>query len=350
MTPPRSPTSVSPFPAGILAVFPFLTFAAVYILFVRCLYENGLVPKLHAVCDAPVDGGSFPTRITYTNIPALDSNLCAIVAFYHGLMDPTYRPLLIHMCTTLSAMAIIPFAEATRESHSNRLRIPATIGMLFQLCSCAVVMPIYWFAFALTGGTTSASNRINQGNAEALLFALLVGYAIPTVCMVVLQNPVMTAIWQIFPLFMKAAQWAHCKIRPPSRHAGSGYGTVQAMYMLVFIASAYSHVAYVWPLLNNPALFQKIMIPPIASLDSTTISIPEGAAALLQWDMIFGGGSTILVTLWFAGSLTDLMLLILWHVWATFAVGPGAAIAGAMMWREATINAHAVVDTAHKAR
>ncbi|KAG1749075.1 uncharacterized protein EDB91DRAFT_832807 [Suillus paluster] len=338
-----------------LVVFLFLTFAAAYILFVGCLYENGLVPKLNAVCDAPVDGEFIPTRIAYTNIPALDSNLCAIVAFYHGMMNPTYRPLLIYMCTTLSVIAIIPFAEATRESHSNRLKIPATIGMLVQLCSCAVIMPMYWFAFVLTGGTTrrtatSASNKINQGNAEALLFALIVGYAIPTVCMVVLEDPMVTAIWQAFPLLMKIAQWAHCKIRPPSRHAASGHGTVQAMYMLVFIASAYLHVLYIWPLFNSPALFQKIIAPPMAPLDPTTTSIAEGVAAFLKWDMAFGAGSTILVTLWFAGGLTDLVLLILWHVWATFAVGPGAAIAGAMMWREAIINLQAIANAADKAR
>ncbi|OAX40504.1 hypothetical protein K503DRAFT_687381 [Rhizopogon vinicolor AM-OR11-026] len=247
------------------------------------------------------------------------------------------------MCTSLSAIAIIPFAEAVRESRSAWLRMPATTGIIFQLCSCAVIMPVYWFTFALTGGTTRRDN-INQGNAEALLSALLVGYALPTVCMVVLENPVMTAIWQVFPLFMKIAQWAHCKIRPPSRYTGSGCRTVQAMYMLVIITSASLHAVYIWPLFNSPALFQKIMIPPMAPSDSTTISITEGVAAFLKWDMAFGAGSTILITLWFARSLTDLVLLILWHAVATIAVGPGAVIAGAMLWREATINAQAIAN------
>ncbi|KAG1730620.1 hypothetical protein EDB19DRAFT_1377400 [Suillus lakei] len=347
---PRSPTSISGFPARMLAVFPFLTVTAAYIVLVRCLYGNGLVPKLHAVCGAPVEGELFQTRIAYTNIPALDFNLCGIVTFYHGLMNPTYRPLLILMCTTLSAIAIIPFAEATREFHSKRLRMPATIGMIFQLCSCAVIMPIYWFAFALTGGTSRRSDRINQGNAEALLFALVAGYAIPTVCMVVLEDPVVTAMWQFFPLFMKIAQWAHCKIRPPSHHTGSGYGIVQAMYMLVYVASAYLHVAHVWPLFNSSVLVQQLIIPPTAPLDPSAISVAEGVAAFLKWDMAFAAGSTILITLWFARSLTGLVMLILWHVSATFIVGPAAAIAGVMMWREATINAQAITKAAEKAR
>jgi hypothetical protein len=330
-----------------LVVFPFLAFAAVQLLFVRCLYQNGLVPKLHSACDAAVDGVSFPTRIAYTNIPALDFNICAIVTFYHGVMNPTYRPLLIHMCTALSAIAIIPFVEATRESsRSAWRRMPATTAMVFQLGSCAVIMPLYWFAFALTGGTTrqGASDNISQRNAEALLSALLVGYALPTVCMVILEKPVMTAIWQIFPIYMKFAYWVHSKIRPPSPYAGSGYRTVQAMYMLVFIASAFLHAAYIWPLFTSPTLFQTVMIPPTAPLDPTRISIAESVAAFLKWDMIFGAGSTILITLWFARSPTDLVLLTLWHAVATIAVGPGAAIAGAMLWREATINARAIVN------
>ncbi|KAG2149333.1 hypothetical protein DEU56DRAFT_977996 [Suillus clintonianus] len=350
MTQPRPPTFISGFPARMLAVFPLLALATAYILFVRCLYGNGLVSKLHAVCGAPVDGGLFPMRTTYTNIPALDSKLCAIVTFYHGLMNPTYQPLLILMSTTLSAIAIIPFAEATREYHPKRLRMPATIGMVFQLCSCGVIMPIYWFAFALTGGTARRGDRINQGNAEALLFALVAGYAIPTFCMVVLEDPVVTAMWQIFPLYMKVAHWAHCKIRPPSQHTGSGYGTVQAMYMLVYVASAYLHVAHIWPIFNSSALFQKLIMPPMAPLDPSATSIAEGAAAFLKWDMAIGIGSTILITLWFAKSLTGLMVLILWHASATFIVGPGAAIAGVMMWREATINAQAITNAAEKAR
>ncbi|KAG2158115.1 uncharacterized protein EDB93DRAFT_1246602 [Suillus bovinus] len=344
-----TPTSISGFPARMLAVFPLLTIAAAYLVMVQCLYGNGLVPKLHAVCGAAVEGESFPTRISYTNIPALDFNLCAIVTFFHSLMNTTYQPLLILMCTTLSAIAIIPFAEATREHHSQRLKMPATIGMMFQLCSCAVVMPIYWFAFALTGGTTRRSDRINQGNAEALLFALVVGYAIPTVCMVVFEDPVVTAIWQFFPLFMKLAQWAHSKIRSPSRLTGSGYGTVQAMYLLVYVSSAYLHVVHVWPLFNSLALTQKLIIPPTAPLDPSAISVAEGVAAFLKWDIAFAAGSTILMTLWFARSLRSLVVLILWHVSATFLVGPAAAIAGVMMWREATIDAQAIVK-AEKAR
>lgn len=338
----RPPTSISGFPAKMLAVFPFLTVAAVYIVVVWCFYGNGLVQKLHTVCGAPVEGASFPTRIAYTNIPALDSHLCNIVTFYHGLMNTTFRPLLILFCTTLSVIAIIPFAEATREYHSKRLKIPATICMLFQFCSSAVVMPTYWFAFALTGGTTRRSDRINQGNAEALLFALVVGYVIPTVCMVVFEDPVVTAIWQFFPLFMKTAQWAHSKIRSPLIHTGSGYGTVQAMYLMIYATSVYLHVAHIWPLFNSPALVQKFIIPPTTPLDPSATSIDEGVAAFLKWNMAFTAGSTFLITLWFARSLLGLAVLILWLVSATFIMGPAAAIAGVMMWREATINAQAI--------
>lgn len=339
---PQPSASISGVSARMLAVFPFLTIAAAYMVMVRCLYGNGLISKLYTICGAPVEGGSFPTRIAYTNIPALDFNICGFVTFYHGLMNTTYRPLLILMCTTLSAIAIIPFAEATREHHSKRLKMPATICMIFQFCSFAVVMPTYWFAFALTGGTTHRSDRINQGNAEALLFAFIVGYAIPTVCLVVFEDPVVTAMWQFFPLFMKIAQWTHSKIRPPSRHTVSGYGTVQAMYLLVFVTSAYLHVAHIWPLFNSQALVEQLIMPSVVPLDPSAISLAEGVAAFMKWDVAFAAGSTILITLWFARSLASLVVLLLWHVSAAFTVGPAAAIAGVMMWREATINAQAI--------
>ena len=97
------------------------------------------------------------------------------------------------------------------------------------------------------------------------------------------------------------------------------------MYMVVFIGSASLHAVYIRLLFNSPELLRKLMIP---FLDPTTISIPQGVAAFVKWDR---AGSTILIISWFAGSLTDLVLPILRHVLATFAVGAGAAIAGTML-------------------
>jgi len=74
------------------------------------------------------------------------------------------------------------------------------------------------------------------------------------------------------------------------------------------------------------------------------LSLLEAVAAVLQWDTVFAIlGSTFLVTFWFAQSAKDILLLfLLWHVVISIAFGPGAAITGVLLVREARLNARAV--------
>jgi len=89
--------------------------------------------------------------------------------------------------------------------------------------------------------------------------------------------------------------------------------------------------------------FQKVLVPQLA-LSERPLSLPEGVAAVIQWDAVFGIGSTLLVSFWFAQSAKEIVLLFLWHVVISIALGPGAAIAGVLLVREARLNARTVED------
>ncbi|KAH7889937.1 hypothetical protein F5I97DRAFT_2071981 [Phlebopus sp. FC_14] len=328
-------------------IFPALSFAAVKLLFGQILYLSGLEEKLNEICDESISPDPHPLRLEYTGLLDVDRLLCGVVTFFHALMDPVYRPLIAEVATFLAAVSIIPFVEAAREKRSFFLRMPAAVGILFQIMSLAVIMPIYSLVFIVTGaaGRTARSSdgaRINQANAEALLFAFSVGYVIPTVCMILFEDPIVTAIWQIFPLMMEVAQFAHRVIRPPSRYIESGYRTVQATFIFIFVASAVIHAVYVWPLLRDVQALEKMFVPSLHG--PATSSLVGGVVAFIKWDMIIGGGSTVLSTLWMANSVTHLISIILWHSTATVLLGPGAAIAGVLLWREAQLNGgnHAV--------
>ncbi|KAF9234757.1 hypothetical protein BU15DRAFT_65394 [Melanogaster broomeanus] len=333
-----------------LLLFPFLSFIAIQFIFGLSLYQNGLQAKLNAICDPTVGLASHPFRLPYTNRPDADKIICGMVSFFNALMDPSSRPLLAEVLTTAAVLSIIPFVEAAREKRSFLLRTPAAVGVLFQFASLGVIMPLYSLLLVITGtasrrpSPSTTDSKINQANAEALLFALLAGYVVPTVCMVVYDVPNATAIWQAFPLLMEFAQFAHRLIRPASRYVDSGHRTVMATFALLFVVSAAVHAAYVWPLLGDLELLTTIFAPSRVALDPAATSLTEGVGAFIRWDVVIGAGATMLATLWMASSVEQVFAIVLWHGLSTVVFGPGAAIAGVLLWREAELNGGTQVE------
>ncbi|KAG2149324.1 hypothetical protein DEU56DRAFT_781629 [Suillus clintonianus] len=331
-----------------VAIFIPMSFIALQIVFGRHMYQSGTGLQLLDHCNVPIGTEGYPLRLAYTGYPDLDDRMCALVALFHALLDPAYRPLVAELMTALAAVTMIPFVEAAREERSIFLRMPAAVGVLFQLFSFAVIMPIYYVALILSGAAIGSpvkgrATKIAQGSAEALLFALIVGYIIPTVCMVLFRGITSTALWQGYPIIMAFAQFVYLIIRPSSRRMQSGYATIQAMYGLIFVTSAIFHIYYTWPLFFDIQQFQKVLVPHLA-LSKHPLSLPEGVAAVIQWDAVFGIGSTLFVTFWFAQGVKEIVLLFLWHALVSVAFGPGAAIAGVMLFREARLNGQTPVE------
>ncbi|KAG1879364.1 hypothetical protein C8R48DRAFT_830038 [Suillus tomentosus] len=331
-----------------IAIFIPMGYLATQIVFKRHLYQSGTGLQLAYHCNVPIGTEGYPLRLAYTGYPALDYRVCALVAFFHALLDPAYRPLVAELMTTLAAVTMIPFVEAAREKRSIFLRMPAVVGVLFQLFSFAAIMPIYYIALILSGAAIGdpvkgRATKITQGSAEALLFALIAGYIIPTVCMVIFQDLTSTALWQGYPIIMALAQFVYFIIRPSSRHVESGYAITQAMYGLIFVTSVVFHIYYTWPLFFDFQKFQKVLVPQLA-LSKRPLSLPEGVAAVIQWDIVFALGSTFLVTFWFTRSVKEMVLLFFWYVLSSVAFGPGAAIAGVLLFREARLNSRTPVE------
>ncbi|KAG1730611.1 hypothetical protein EDB19DRAFT_1912865 [Suillus lakei] len=330
-----------------VAIFIPMGYLATQIVFGRHMYQSGTGLQLADRCDVPIGTEGYPLRLAYTGYPDLDYRMCALVALFHALLDPAYRPLVAELMTALAAVTMIPFVEAAREKRSIFLGMPAAVGVLFQLFSFAAIMPVYYVALILSGAAIGSpvkgsTTKITQGSAGALLFALIAGYIIPTVCMVVFQDITSTALWQGYPIIMALAQFVYLIIRP-SRYVQSGYATIQAIYGLIFVASAILHIYYTWPLFFDIQQFQKVLVPQLA-LSKRPLSLSEGVAAVIQWDAVFGIGSTLVLTFWFAQNVKEMVLLFLWHALVSAAFGPGAAIAGVLSFREARLNGRTPVE------
>ncbi|KAH9981489.1 hypothetical protein BGW80DRAFT_1270480 [Lactifluus volemus] len=290
------------------------------------LTQSGGAALLAAQC--PPNPG--PYSIRYVGLPYLDRLLCFLVAFFQSNFDnPDMLPFSGDFLASLATPIALTFIEAARSGRSTLLAFPASLGLFYQTQGAGAAFPFYWLALILSGHARmdrcTAAAKIDQAKAEAVLFAVLIGFVVPSALLSTMQDPVVTLLWQFFPAWMWLAQTGHLFFRPSSRFHTSGYWTVQATFVFTFLSSAISHFAAVWPAGNDLALL-KDLYPSFAT------------HAFLQWDAAFTFSSSLLGTLWFASNAKQVALIVLWNVIATVVVGPGAAVSGVLLWREWRLN------------
>ena len=282
-----------------------------------------------------------PNNMRYVGLRPVDNFLCLLVAFFQANMGESITiPFSGDFLASIAAPVALTFIESSRSGHSLAVSFPLTLGVLYQTKGGGVGFPLFWLALILSGHhrLTRGAARIDQAKAEAALFAVLVGYALPTVLLFTLQDPMVTALWQFFPFWMWAAKAGHLFFRPSSRYNTSGYWTVQATFIFTFVMSAIPHIAALWMTEGDPKLLKYLYVPPISPPDPATTTLHSATHVFFQWDAVFMLGSSLLGTLWFASGAKQAVLIALWGVVASVVVGPGAAISGVLLWREWRLN------------
>jgi len=319
-----------------LLLFPSLAVLANHFLLGH-LTSSGGAKQFASQC-SPNHG---PYNLIYTGIPSVDLKLCFLVSFFHPALQPVNLPLTADFGASLTTLVALTYLEAARQSPSFIVAFPAIVGTLYQNLGGGFIFPLYWLGFIFSGHATTRPGpklKIDQAHAEATLFALLIGYVVASGLMYGLQNPLMTAAWQAFPVWVSLAQVVYLLFRPSSGHSQSGYKTVQATYIFTFLLSAIAHLVIVWPLLDDYGALKHYYIPPVAVPAPQVTTGETAALVFLQWDVIFCFISSLLTPLWFAESVKQASIILLWGVVATIAFGPGAAVSGIFMWREAQLN------------
>jgi len=316
-------------------LFTSLAFGAHHFL-ISHLIKSGGAALLRAQCSP--NPGPYNTR--YVGLSPIDGLLCILVTFFQSSFDPTTLPVIADFAASWSAPLALTFIEAARAGRSLVLAFPAALGVLYQLRGAGIAFPLFWLALILSGHTrlNRVAARIDQAQAEAALFAVLAGFAVPSVLMLTLQDPVVTAFWQFFPLWMWVVRAGHLFFRPSSRYHTSGYWTVQATFIFTFIASAITHISVIWAMKDNFVLLRTLYAPPLLPGNPATTSLQMAAHAFLQWDAAFTLGSSLLGTLWFANDAKEAGLIALWDGIASVVVGLGAAVSGVLLWREWRLN------------
>ncbi|KAJ7491267.1 hypothetical protein FB451DRAFT_636562 [Mycena latifolia] len=332
-----------------LVVFPVLSALALKLTFGN-LYASGFLPTIEEGCPAELLSLELtPHRLSYLGVPSVDQAICSVVVVFHLALTPQVLPFLNYFMGTTMALLAIPAVEACRNGRHSILALPVLFGLMMQLMTVGAVLPIYWLVFILTGAAPRLADgentHISSAHAQAVAFGLTVGAGIPSVCLLVLQDPYVTALWQLFPLWQFLAQCAHLFFRRPSAHSGSGYSWVGALYLGAFIVASSTHLGTMAKAKDLEGV-KAIFLPSVAPLTSAAPNMK--VLDLLQWDGTFAFASTLLGTLWFARNSRQAICIALWNVVGSVVVGPGAAIAAVALWRESYLHSESSTEEKEK--
>jgi hypothetical protein len=304
------------------------------------LYQSNLDVAIANAC-ASGRAEAAPYRLRYVGLDAIDSALCFLVTFFQTAINfQDSLAFATYFIGVGAPLIVVPAVESWRAGRSLFIAYPVLFGVLYQIMTVGWTMPLYWLIFILTGGTKSrhpnrGNTNISKAAAEAIVFSIIVGAAIPSVGMLVFDDPYVTAIWQPFPIYISLAQRTHLLFRPLSKYPQSGYQTIRGLYIATFILCSSVHIATIWPLIGDDLrTLSRVFIASIVIIPTT---MEHGVHHLLKWDFSVAFASSILVTFWFASSKKQLALLVAWSVFATPVFGPGAAMMGAFLWREASL-------------
>ncbi|KAH9484185.1 Epoxide hydrolase ascI [Psilocybe cubensis] len=323
-----------------LVVFPSLTALAVSTMFGR-FKAAGMDLQLRRHC-LPSSDVHTDFRLDYTGIGAIDKTLCPLVTFFHNIMDnPTSSSFLSYAIGISGPMITLPLLEAYRLGQSRFVLYPVVWGLLSQIATVGMVFPLYWLAFILTEGAkvqrTYKVHSFTQAEAEAIIFGIVVGAVIPSLAMLFMADAHVTAIWQLYPLYISIAQLVHMFIRPPSKHSQSGIVTIRALYLGLFIVSSSMHISTVWPLINDFSAIKELLLPSSSAIHPSK-DINNHLLEFLKWDVIIAYSATALAMLWFSKNVKQLITILLWYAVAIPVFGFGAAVMGVAIWRDGILN------------
>ncbi|TFK67902.1 hypothetical protein BDN72DRAFT_842498 [Pluteus cervinus] len=326
-------------------VFLVLPLLAAYMMYSNAT-KSGLDTMITQHCPPTlVSQEETPFRLPYTGL-FLDGTLCGIVTvFQTGLNSDITLKFLSYFLASGLPLLVFQVVEADRPRQNALIASPMIFALAGQCVTFAVVQPLYWFLFLHSSsslratGLHPANMHVTQAQAEAILFAISIGAIVPTVCLILMNDPQVTAIWQIFPVFISLSYSLHHYFRPSTLHPQSGYKTIQAVYIISFILASSTHIAIIWPMINDIQSFVLTFVPSVNPLPKS-MPLDSLVRQLLQWDFVFTFIPAHIGSLWFAATYWELLLLVTWNILALPIIGPGATISAILLWRESQIQQH----------
>ncbi|KIY71233.1 hypothetical protein CYLTODRAFT_451039 [Cylindrobasidium torrendii FP15055 ss-10] len=274
-------------------------------------------------------------------LPGLENVVCQIVGMFSlSLEPPAARQLVAYfLATTVPIyMAFLCFESSRHGFRRVGSFTQLVVGMCAQIITIAVTGPWYMLSFVLRNRKQAqVPAPVSRAHAQASAVAVLAGWLVPTILMVhesTMGSPA-TAFFQIAPIITFIVQTVHqLALTPPGSSAKkgekTGYPVVVGTYAASFIMASVYHLATLYKLGSWEAISK------FFTLGSGYDTPAGGMLFLFVMDLHVSSATFLLGTLWFGKNMAEALALAVWASIGWLVFGPGAAFAGAALWREIT--------------
>jgi hypothetical protein len=204
-------------------------------------------------------------------------------------------------------------------------------GMVYQLWTIGLVLSILWVPFVLASWKGKGRSRVSRGDAEGALVAILIGYYLPTAVMLTSQSAIAIALWQPFPIYLSALQYAWSK----GRLYSSPVAGVRSALILTMLTASAVHIYKLYPGLNSITVSNiKEWLPIWSTPNGYTISKQEAVRGFLQYDAFTAFGSTIVAGVLMMDSAREATVWLIMAPLGMLVLSPGGYIAAMWIQRE----------------
>jgi hypothetical protein len=228
-------------------------------------------------------------------------------------------------------------------------------------------MPIYYAInlwTAPSGSPTKSSLRsdlfVNPSQVTKLPYAIVIGLIIPTILMALpspewitpSQHNASIALWQFYPLWIAISHYILSLLAPPTSQAiASSIKSLRRLYAFSIALSTITHVAVLAISLNAEFASRRFSLGAATSFHPSQIFFPmtpfavkdvslrEGCLHLLQYDLYFACGSSLIWALvqWDYVSPGKKLERLLKYLVLSLLCGPGSAALMAIWGRDEAV-------------
>ncbi|KAL2391327.1 hypothetical protein RJ035_000363 [Blastomyces gilchristii] len=301
-------------------LLPLLSIFAVYSIFIFA-HRNGFISMLqHAIADGILPETDERLRTDITGVHALDQLFANLIPFFWPVVDggsPSATLYGLKFSGAIGSLWSLVLLETFRAGNN-----PVIIGVLLQLFTFGVVLPIYAALHLFTSRTLSARQTIDIPShsltgVNLIPLSVILGYLLPSLAMVFPETTTTSflpstqeriAFWQPWPIWLWLIHSTLTSITalfsspvPNFQGAKHTRSALRRVYAFAFTITAVPHIA-AWSLSLAAAIFPILFDQDVATaLHPARVflnampwsgvqakSFGEGALWFLQWDQAVG--------------------------------------------------------------
>ncbi|PVH90855.1 FAD/NAD(P)-binding domain-containing protein [Periconia macrospinosa] len=354
---------------GLLALPILVVFIFFAWLGLRLLFGAGTRNGTWSLVAEILNSGTFadfdiPLKGAFIGYPAVDRKLRTMVVIFFpaitGLWSTAQRLQSIYFLASFLPLIAIFTIEGYRKRNSwSLLQSPTLWACLYQLFGVAVIAPLYYLASVFTSRNptyyipTTRAVPITVG--KALLPALLLGYAVPTILMFLPYGDTATtqsmiAFWQPAPIYVVILIESLSRLiglgerkktqSPLDSYKNYDMPLLNNIYRVTFAISACAHIATIIICMKSTQVsLTSVLIP--QKIFTPVGTMAEGVFIFLQNDFLSCFLATFvwgIISSWdlYRVGMSNVSLLKSFGMMMAglFLVGPGAAMAATWYWRE----------------